>query len=164
MRTLKRNWSKNTHSISPPSNALLCTEIYILNPSMGFLFIVFLEKQNNFDKNKQNSTMVNCISIPPVITNTVVVIRVLPWHDYLCHPILFNNHSLSSGTLTGFNFPKLILSMHRIEVVINFSKGFVKAFTVEKLYSRNDNAKHDHCCCLYNAFSSEVLDFTNGCV
>lgn len=76
----------------------------------------------------------------------------------------FNNHSLNSGTLTGFNFPKLILSMHRIKVVINFSKGFVKAFTVEKLCSRNDNAKHDHCCCLYNAFSSELLDFTSGYV
>lgn len=54
--------------------------------------------------------------------------------------------------------------MHRIEVVINFSKGFVRAFTVEKLCNRNDNVKHDHCYCLYNAFSSEILDFTNGCV
>lgn len=103
---------------------------------MGFMFTVFLEKENNFDKSMQNSAMVNCISIPHVITKRVVVIRVFPWHDYQFHLILFNKHSLNSGTLTRFNFPKVILSMHRIEVVINFSKGFVKAFTVEKLCSR----------------------------
>lgn len=164
MRPLKRNWSKNTPSISLPSNILHCTEIYILNPIMGFVCTLFLENQNNFNKNKQNFTMANCISIPHVITKRVVVIRVFPWRDYLFHPILFNNHSLNSWTFTGFNFPELILSMCRIEVVINFSKGFVKAFTVEKLGRRNDNTKHDCFCCLCKAFSSEVLDFTNWCV
>lgn len=40
------------------------------------MFTVFLKKQNNFDKNKQNTILVNCISIPHVITLRVVVISV----------------------------------------------------------------------------------------
>lgn len=76
MRPLKRNGSKSTHSIPLPSSILYCTEIYISNKKMGFMCTIFLRTRIILAKKPQTFTMANCISIPHVITNRVIVIPI----------------------------------------------------------------------------------------